>query len=106
MLMLENAVYSVCSPEACASILFRDPAQRAVAAKYLRLTAEDLYRLGVADEIVREPEGGAHFDPEGMMEILKERITHHLGELLKLDRDELPHRRMEKYAAIGEVIED
>ncbi len=106
LLMLENAVYSVCSPEACASILFRDPAQRGVAAQYLRLTADDLHRLGVVDEVVPEPEGGAHSYPEEAMKILKARIAHHLSELMKMDRDKLPHHRIEKYAAIGEVIED
>lgn len=106
LLMLENAVYSVCSPEACASILFRDPAQRGVAAQYLRLTAEDLHRLGVVDEVVPEPEGGAHSNPEEAMEILKGRIVHHLNELMKMDREKLPLHRIERYAAIGEVIED
>jgi acetyl-CoA carboxylase carboxyl transferase subunit alpha len=105
LLMLENAVYSVCSPEACASILWRDPSQKVLAAQSLRLTADDLYKLGVIDEIIKEPEGGAHSDTEKMSDILKERIIHHIDELLKIDLEKLPLLRVEKYAAIGEVIE-
>jgi len=106
LLMLENAVYSVCSPEACASILWRDPSQKGLAAQSLRLTANDLYRLGVVDEVIPEPEGGAHSNPEKMMDTLRGRIAHHLEELLTIDREKLPLLRVEKYAAIGEVIED
>ncbi len=105
LLMLENAVYSVCSPEACASILWRDPSQKVLAAQSLRLTSDDLYKLGVIDEIIKEPEGGAHSDPGKMADILKEHIIHHIEELLKIDVEKLPLLRVEKYAAIGEVIE-
>ncbi len=106
LLMLENAIYSVCSPEACASILWRDPAHKDAAAQSLRLTAADLRRLGVADEIIPEPEGGAHFLPDEMMKTLKKRIIVHIDELLEKDRMKLPVERLAKYAAIGEVIEN
>ena len=106
LLMLENAIYSVCSPEACASILWRDPAHKDAAAQSLRLTAADLRRLGVADEIIPEPEGGAPFLPDEMMKTLKKRIIVHIDELLEKDRMKLPVERLAKYAAIGEVIEN
>jgi len=105
VLMLENAIYSVCSPEACASILWRDPGQKELAAQVLKLTARDLYQLGVIDEVVPEPEGGAHSNPQKTIEILKGRIVYHLGELRKIEREKLPLYRIDKYAAMGEVIE-
>jgi acetyl-CoA carboxylase carboxyl transferase subunit alpha len=103
--MLENAIYSVCSPEACASILWRDISQKGLAAQSLKITARDLYNLGVVDEVVPEPEGGAHSNPGKMMETLKSRIIHHLGELSEIDREKLPLLRLEKYSSIGEIIE-
>jgi acetyl-CoA carboxylase carboxyl transferase subunit alpha len=104
LLMLENAIYSVCSPEACASILWRDPSKKNLAAESLRLTARDLYRLGVVDEVIVEPEGGAHSNPERMMETLRESILRHLRELLEIDREKLPLMRVDRYATIGEVF--
>jgi acetyl-CoA carboxylase carboxyl transferase subunit alpha len=105
LLMLENAVYSVCSPEACASILWKDPSYKTQAAESLRLTAADLHRLGVVDEVIPEPEGGAHSDPGRMMVVLKAAILRHLGELLEIDREKLPLARVERYAGIGEYID-
>jgi acetyl-CoA carboxylase carboxyl transferase subunit alpha len=106
LLMLENAIYSVCSPEACASILWRDPNQKDLAARLLKITASDLYNLGVVDEVIPEPEGGAHSNADEMMKILKEYLVRHLKELLEIEREKLPMLRVEKYAAIGDVIED
>jgi acetyl-CoA carboxylase carboxyl transferase subunit alpha len=106
LLMLENAIYSVCSPEACASILWRDPNQKDLAARLLKITANDLYNLGVVDEVIPEPEGGAHSNADEMMKILKKYLVRHLKELLEIEREKLPMLRVEKYAAIGDVIED
>ncbi len=105
LLMLENAIYSVCSPEACASILWRDPNQKDLAARLLKITARDLHALGVVDEVIPEPEGGAHSNPGEMMKILKESLVRHLVELIEIDREKLLLMRVEKYAAIGSVIE-
>ncbi|MGC8843159.1 MAG: acetyl-CoA carboxylase carboxyltransferase subunit alpha [bacterium] len=98
LLMQENAYYSVISPESCAAIIWRDAKKAAEAAEALKLSAEDLYRLGVADEIVPEPEGGAHRDWERSASLLKEAILRHLEELKSIPIDELVQRRQEKYS--------
>ncbi len=81
ILMLENATYSVASPEAAAAILWRDAAQASSAAEAMRITAPDLLQFGIIDEIVPEPEGGAHLDPAAAFEAVREAILHNLGEL-------------------------
>ncbi len=105
VLMLENSVYSVISPEGCAAILWKDSSQRERAAKALRITSEDLLRLKVIDEVVPEPTGGAHADPDATGEALREVLIRHVGELRKVRPDRLVKRRAEKYAAMGAFTE-
>ncbi|GAH25045.1 unnamed protein product [marine sediment metagenome] len=83
ILMLENAVYSVITPEGCAAILWKNQEKLEEAAKALRLTSQDLFNLGLIDEIIPEPRGGAHKDPEQTALNIKERIIKHLEELKK-----------------------
>ena len=101
ILMMENGWFSVISPEGCAAILWRDSTKANVAAEALKITAPDLIELGVIDEIISEPTGGAHRDVDGASEILKERIVHHLNELCSLDAEELVKNRVEKYGRMG-----
>lgn len=105
ILMLENSVYSVISPEGCAAILWKDASQRERAADALKLTAPDLERLGVIDEIIEEPIGGAHTDPEATAEALRESLIRNLAELRKLKPDKLVRRRAEKFGRIGAYSE-
>ncbi len=100
-LMMENGWYSVISPEGCAAILWRDSAKASVAAEALKLTAGDLIKLGVIDEIIPEPIGGAHRDVDGASKIVKERIVVHLNELSSYSGDELIKNRLEKYGRMG-----
>lgn len=105
ILMLENSVYSVISPEGCAAILWKDASQRERAADALKLTAPDLERLGIIDEIIDEPTGGAHTDPEATGEALRESLIRHLAELHKFKSDKLIRRRAEKFGRIGAYSE-
>jgi acetyl-CoA carboxylase carboxyl transferase subunit alpha len=107
ILMLEHSIYSVISPEGCAAILWKDGEKgKEVAAESLKLTAADLSRLGVIDEIVKEPLGGAHRDPGGMARILKEVVERHLKELEKMGEEELLSLRYEKFRRMGTFIDD
>jgi acetyl-CoA carboxylase carboxyl transferase subunit alpha len=107
ILMLEHSIYSVISPEGCAAILWRDGEKGKVeAAESLKLTAADLSRLGVIDEIVKEPLGGAHRNPQSMAENLKEVVERHLKELEKLRTEELLNLRYEKFRRMGTFIDD
>lgn len=101
VLMMENSWYNVISPEGCAAILWNDPAMAPVAAERLRLTAEDVYKLGVIDEIIPEPNGGAHVDPAASFESVREALMRHLVELLALPVEELVKARREKYRRLG-----
>jgi acetyl-CoA carboxylase carboxyl transferase subunit alpha len=101
VLMLENTWYSVISPESCSSILWRSWEHKKEAADALKLTAPDMKRLKLIDEIVREPAGGAHSDREKTFEIVKNKITKYFQELEKLSPKELVKQRMEKYAEMG-----
>ncbi len=103
IIMLEYAIYSVISPEGCASILWKENTEevRRQAAAALKLTAPDLMGLGVIDEIVREPEGGAHDDWDGAARLLKESLIRNLDELTALPKDKLLDGRYEKYRKIG-----
>ena len=101
VLMFENSVYSVISPEGCATILWKDSTQRERAAEALKLTSEDLTRLGLIDEVIAEPIGGAHFDPETAGKSLREALIKSLNELNKVRPDKLVKRRHDKYAAMG-----
>lgn len=105
VLMFENSVYSVISPEGCAAILWKDATQRERAAEALKITAEDLVRLGVVDEIIPEPLGGAHQDPEAAGEALRAALIRHVHELRKIKPDRLVKRRAEKFGAIGAFAE-
>jgi acetyl-CoA carboxylase carboxyl transferase subunit alpha len=105
ILMFENSVYSVISPEGCAAILWKDATQRERAAEALKLTADDLLRLGLVDEVITEPLGGAHHDPEAAGESLREALLKHLRELVKLKGDRLVKKRHEKFAAMGAFTE-
>jgi len=101
VLMLEHSVYSVISPEGCASILWRDAAQAAVAAEALRLTAEDLLTLGIVDRVIDEPLGGAHRMPADMIARAGAAIGAALDPLLALDPSALRERRQAKFLAMG-----
>src|SRR5437867_3314359 len=101
LLMLQYAVYSVISPEGCAAILWNDPKKTPDAAEALKMTAEDLLRLGVIDEILPEPPGGAHRDPTAMCNAVKKAVEPHLSALLELPLDELLRRRHTKYRRMG-----
>lgn len=97
VLMLENAVYSVISPEACASIMWRDASKRALAAEALRTNSENVLRLGCVDAVVPEPPGGAQDDPELAIKLLDEVLQRYLSELKKLTTDELVRDRILKF---------
>lgn len=101
VLMLENTWYSVISPESCSSILWRSWEYKEIAAAALKLTATDMKKLKLIDEIVREPAGGAHANRDKTFEILKNKIISHYGELQKLSPKELVKKRMEKYEEMG-----
>ena len=105
ILMLENSVYSVISPEGCAAILWKDAAQRERAADALKLTAEDLIQFKVIDEIIPEPVGGAHLDPDATGEALRAALIRHLTELRKIKPDRLVRRRADKFAGMGSFTE-
>jgi acetyl-CoA carboxylase carboxyl transferase subunit alpha len=102
VLMLENAVYSVISPEGCAAILWKDSGQKERAAQALRLTAGDLLELGLIDAIVPEPDGGAHADPEGAAEALAQALGRAVAELEPLSGDELVAQRADKFLRMGQ----
>ena len=105
VLMLENSVYSVISPEGCAAILWKDASQRERAAESLKVTADDLLRLKLIDEVIPEPVGGAHIDPDATGESLREALIRHVTELRKIRPEKLVKRRAEKYAAMGAFTE-
>ncbi|BFP42677.1 acetyl-CoA carboxylase carboxyltransferase subunit alpha [Flavobacteriaceae bacterium GF1] len=101
VLMLENTWYSVISPESCSSILWRSWEYKEQAAEALKLTATDMKKLKLIDEIVREPLGGAHSDRDKTFDIVKKKIALHFEELKKLSPKDLVRIRMEKYADMG-----
>ena len=103
--MLENSVYSVISPEGCASILWRDAAKAEVAAEALKITATDLKEFGIIDEIVSEPEGGAHLDHEASAVLLGSVLDDSLRDLSRLTIPELLERRYEKFRRMGQFFE-
>jgi acetyl-CoA carboxylase carboxyl transferase subunit alpha len=101
VLMQEYAYYSVISPEGCAAILWRDRAYAPQAAAALKITAQDLLKLGVIDEIIKEPPYGAHRDADAAAELLAEALERHLSELEKMSGDELRADRRRKFLAMG-----
>ena len=105
VLIMENAWYSVISPESCAAILWRDAAQAAEAAEALKLTARDLKELGVVDRIVPEPRGGAHRQPQAALAELRRAIAAELEPLLKLSPEELLRDRYRRFRGMGAVAQ-
>jgi acetyl-CoA carboxylase carboxyl transferase subunit alpha len=105
ILMLEYSIYSVISPEGCASILWRDPAKIGEAAAQLKLTAPDLVALGICDEIIPEAAGGAHRNPPVTASRLRAALKMHLRELCELSPSELIERRYQKFRKMGSFIE-
>ena len=104
--LLEYAVYSVITPEGCASILWKDQSQVEVAAAQLKMTAEDLAQLRVVDEVVAEPPGGAHHSHDEAAQRVGEAIARHLSGLRGLPRAELLEQRYQKYRALGQFTEE
>ena len=105
VLMFENSVYSVISPEGCAAILWKDATQRERAAEALKITAEDLLELAVIDEIIPEPPGGAHADPDAAAGALGDALRRHVRLLRKTKMEKLLKRREEKYLSMGALSE-
>ncbi|MEW6075006.1 MAG: acetyl-CoA carboxylase carboxyltransferase subunit alpha [Candidatus Omnitrophota bacterium] len=99
--VLENAYYSVISPEGCAAILWKEGSKAPEAAEVLKLTAQDLLEMGIIDEIIPEPLGGAHRDPEKMASFVKERVLNDIKELRALEKGELLKQRYDKFRRIG-----
>ena len=105
LLMFEHSVYTVASPEACASILWRDAAKASEAAAALKITGQDLMKLGVIDEVIPEPAGGNNWAPLQAGKSLKKVIEKYLKELSSLNNDELLEQRYAKFRALGKFIE-
>jgi acetyl-CoA carboxylase carboxyl transferase subunit alpha len=104
VLMLEHAIYSVISPEGAASILWRDTAKAQEAATGMKITAQDMIRFGVIDQVITEPIGGAHRDPAAAIASTESAIVEAMGELRGLDRDTIRAQRREKFLAIGRTL--
>ncbi len=105
LLMFEHSVYTVASPEACASILWRDSAKAPEAAAALRITGQDLLRLGVVDEVLAEPSGGNNWAPLEAGATLKKALERNLSELLSLPEQDLRDKRYQKFRAMGRFID-
>jgi acetyl-CoA carboxylase carboxyl transferase subunit alpha len=104
VLMLEHAIYTVASPEASASILWRDSGRAQDAATSMKITAQDLLRFGIIDGIVKEPHGGAHRDPDAMIAAAGEAIDAALGAFAGMDREAIRKARADKFLAIGRKL--
>jgi len=105
VLILENAYYSVISPEGCAAILWKDRSAASKAAEALKITAKDLFALGLVDEVVPEPLGGAHTNPDKIAETLRDYLARHLETLLSLSAAERLKGRYDKFRAYGKFAE-
>ncbi len=105
LLMFEHSVYTVASPEACASILWRDAGKAPEAASSLKITGPDLMNLGIVDEVLKEPSGGNNWAPLQAGETLKNALQKHLSELLALSPDELRDNRYSKFRKMGKYLE-
>ena len=101
VIMLENAIYSVISPEGCATILWRDPKRTLDAAKAMKLSSKDLLELKVIDEIIPEPIGGAHRDRDLILDNVRKSIENNLGEFTNMSGDEILNHRKNKFLTIG-----
>jgi acetyl-CoA carboxylase carboxyl transferase subunit alpha len=102
--MLENSVYSVISPEGCASIMWRDSSKAETAAEALKITAKDLLAMKLIDEIVPEPEGGAHFDHDASARLLEPYLERSLRELMPLAPERLVEQRYQKFRHMGQFF--
>ena len=105
LLMFEHSVYTVASPEACASILWRDAGKAPEAASALKITGPDLMKLGIVDEVLKEPSGGNNWAPLQAGDTLKNALEKHLSELLALSPDELRDNRYSKFRKMGKYLE-
>ena len=101
IIMLENSIYSVLSPEGFATILWKDSTKAEEAAEIMKITAEDLKKLGIIDKIIKEPDGGAHNDPEKMSDDIKKMIIKELKNFSQYTEKELTQKRYNKYRGIG-----
>ena len=101
VLMFENAIYSVISPEGCATILWRDPKKTLEAAEAMKLSSKDLLELGIIDEVISEPLGGAHRDKDLSIKNVRDSIKKNLDELNSMNRDEIFSHRKNKFLSIG-----
>ena len=106
VMMLENSIYSVITPEGCAAILWKDSSKAEQAAEALKLTAPDLLELKVIDEVIPEPLGGAHRDPAAAAAQVKDAVVRHVRSLIGLPAQELLDRRLEKYLKMGVYLEE
>jgi acetyl-CoA carboxylase carboxyl transferase subunit alpha len=106
VMMLENSIYSVITPEGCAAILWKDASKAEQAAEALKLTANDLLELKVIDEVIPEPLGGAHRDPDETARRVQEVVMRHIRALIGLPAQELLDRRLEKYMRMGVYLEE
>ncbi|HLG21773.1 MAG TPA: acetyl-CoA carboxylase carboxyltransferase subunit alpha [Candidatus Manganitrophaceae bacterium] len=106
ILMLQYAVYSVISPEGCAAILWNDSDKTAEAADALKMTATDLIQLGIVDEIIPEPAGGAHRDPQKVAEMISKSVSKHLADLESVPEEERLERRYRRLRKIGQYTEE
>jgi acetyl-CoA carboxylase carboxyl transferase subunit alpha len=102
VLMMENSIYSVISPEGCAAIMWRDASKKELAAEAMRITAADLNELGCIDDIVPEPEGGAHRDHEAAANLLDATLQKHYAELRQKSPSDLASERYKKFRTIAQ----
>jgi acetyl-CoA carboxylase carboxyl transferase subunit alpha len=105
LLMFQHSVYTVASPEACASILWRDAGKAPVAAEALKITAPDLLKLGIIDAVIPEPSGGNHWAPRQAAENLRLAVLQHLNDLQTLSEPELIEQRYAKFRRMGRFLE-
>ena len=105
VVMLENAYYAVCTPEACAAIILRDRTQASTVAGTMRIVPSDLKRLGLIDEIISEPLGGAHRNPKQTAKNVKEGILRHLSDFDSLDTDAVVEDRYKRFREMGVFYE-
>ncbi len=105
LLMFEHSVYTVASPEACASILWRDAGKAPEAASSLKITGPDLLKLGIVDEVLKEPSGGNNWAPLQAGDTLKNALEKHLSELLAFSPDKLRENRYSKFRKMGKYLE-
>ena len=104
LICLENTWFSVISPEGCASILFRDPSKSEIAADAMKVSSDDLYDMGIADDIIKEPLGGANNDYIRAAKYLKDKFLSTLDELALLSKEDLINQRIEKYDKMGRWV--